>query len=111
MEQLLAIKYGDAVTDTTVFPAAGAGGTGLAIGGGVNPAAPIAGYVDWLAADGSYLGGGTAPPGNWFYERVWQISQFSPTVKLITVTVTTSWAFGKASLPASTVSALKANSF
>jgi hypothetical protein len=114
MEQLLAIKYGDAVTDTTVFPAAPAGGTGLAIGGSVNLAAPVAGYVDWLATDGSYLGGGTAPPAGWFYERVWQITQFdAPTnrVKLITVTVTTKWAFGKGSLPTSTVSALKANSF
>jgi hypothetical protein len=114
MEQLLAIKYGDAITDTTVFPAVLGGGSGLAIGGSLNLAAPANGYVDWLAADGSYLGGGTAPPANWFYERVWQITQFdAPTnrVKLITVTVTTKWAFGKANLPTSTVSALKANTF
>jgi type II secretory pathway pseudopilin PulG len=111
MEQLLALRYGDTTSDSTQFPAAGAGGTGLAIGGSSNPAAPAAGYVDWLAADGTLLGGGITPPANWFYERVWQITQFSPTVKLISVTVTTQWAFGKAVLPKSTVAALKAQNF
>src|SRR5262245_11150849 len=33
MEQLLALKYGDTTTDTTVFPSVNPGGTGLAIGG------------------------------------------------------------------------------
>jgi type II secretory pathway pseudopilin PulG len=111
MEQLLSLKYGDTISDTTVFPAVNVGGTGLAIGGSSDPAAPVAGYVDWLAADGTLLGGGVAPPGNWFYARVWQVTQFSPTVKLISVTVTTQWAFGNANLPRSTVSALKASSF
>ncbi len=111
MEQLLALKYGDGVSDTTVFPAINAGGTGLGIGGSLNPAAPVAGNVDWLAADGTLLGGGTVPPNTWFYERVWQVTQFSPTVKLMSVTVTTRWAFGKANLPTSTVTALKANTF
>ena len=32
------------------------------------------GYVDWLAYDGSLLGGGTTAPATWFYERVWQIT-------------------------------------
>jgi type II secretory pathway pseudopilin PulG len=111
MEQLLALKYNDTTSDTTVFPAAGGGGSGLATGGGLNPAAPAVGYVDWLAADGTLLGGGVARPANWFYERVWQVTQFSPTVKLISVTVTTQWAFGRASLPTSTVTAMKASSF
>jgi len=111
MEQLLALKYGNGVADTTAFPAAAAGGTGLAIGGSTNTAAPVNQYVDWLAADGTLLGGGVARPNGWFYERVWQVSQFSPTVKLISVTVTTQWAFGKAVLPVSTVAALKAQAF
>src|SRR6516225_2930107 len=42
MEQLLALKYGDTTTDTTVFPAVNPGGTGLAVGGSSNPAAPVA---------------------------------------------------------------------
>jgi len=111
MEQLLALKYGDTTSDSTVFPAVDVGGTGLGIGSSSNPAAPAAGYVDWLAADGTLLGGGVAAPNNWFYERVWQVTQFSPTVKLITVTVTTQWAFGKAVLPRSTVTAMKASAF
>jgi hypothetical protein len=111
MEQLLALKYGDSTSNTTVFPAVDVGGTGLAVGGSVNTAAPVAGYVDWLAADGTLLGGGVVAPNNWFYERVWQVTQFSATTKLISVTVTTQWAFGKAILPRSTVTALKASAF
>ena len=108
MEQLQALTYGDAVTDTTVFPAA-AGGTGLSVGGSSNPAAPVVGYVDWLAADGTLLGGGVAAPNGWFYERVWQVSNLVANVKQITVTVTTRWAFNGANAPSSTVVALKAN--
>jgi hypothetical protein len=111
MEQLLVLAYTDANTDTSVFPANPAGGTGLSIGGSVNPAAPVAGYVDWLAADGSWRGGGTAPPADWFYERVWQVSNFSPNVKQVAVTVTTRWAFNKAKAPTSTVVALKSSQF
>ena len=63
MEQLLVLAYTDTGTDTTVFPAASTGGTDLAIGGSSNPAAPVAGYVDWLAADGSWRGGGVSSIG------------------------------------------------
>ena len=37
MEQLLALSYSDANGDTTYFPANGSGGTGLAVGGSLNP--------------------------------------------------------------------------
>jgi hypothetical protein len=111
MEQLQALTYGDAVTDTTVFPAVAPGGAGLAIGGSANPAAPVNGYVDWLAADGTFLGGGVNPPASWFYERVWQVSVYSPNVKQITVTCTTRWAFNKGTPPSSTVVALKSIQF
>jgi hypothetical protein len=107
----LTLRYNDLTSDTTVFPALAAGGTGLAVGGSLNTAAPVVGYVDWLAGDGTFLGGGVTPPPSWFYERVWQVTQFTPTVKLISVTVTTQWAFGKSALPKSTVTALKASSF
>src|SRR5258706_529766 len=33
MEQLLALQYGDTISDTRSFPAAGSGGTGLTPGG------------------------------------------------------------------------------
>src|SRR5580765_6135135 len=73
MEQLLALAFSDAVTDTIVFPAAVSGGSGLAVGGSSNTATPGNLYVDWLAADGSLLGGGTTAPANWYYERVWEV--------------------------------------
>ena len=81
MEQLLALVFTDAVSNTVVFPATSGGGSGLAVGGSSNTATPVNNYVDWLAQDGSLLGGGTAPPANWFYERVWQISLTTASVK------------------------------
>jgi len=111
MEQLLTLAYTDLQSDSTVFPAANIGGTGLAVGGSVNPAAPVNGYVDWLAQDGTLLGGGTNPPANWFYERVWQVSQSFPNVKQVQVLVTTKWAFNGATVPTSTVVALKSSQF
>jgi hypothetical protein len=124
MEQILALAYGDEVTDTVVFPAVVTGvGTGLLVGGSTNTAAPVAGYVDWLAQDGSLLGGGAAPPATWFYERVWQVScetlpaipcsDASPTtgVKQITITATVRTSVGHALIPKSTVVALKAAQF
>ena len=111
MEQLLALAYGDASTDTVIFPAVSAGGSGLAVGGSTNTATPVNLYVDWLSNDGSLLGGGTAPPGMWFYERVWQVTAPSPTLKVITVTVTVRNAIGGFMLPKSTVAALKASTF
>jgi len=109
MEQLQALTYDNAVTDTTVFPAVNAGGTGLAIGGSLNPAAPVLGYVDWLAADGTLLGGGVAAPANWFYQRVWAVTNYAPNVKQISVMVRTRWAFAQGTPPSSTVVALKSN--
>jgi Tfp pilus assembly protein PilW len=111
MEQLLVLAYTNTTSDTAVFPAAAAGGTGLAIGGSLNPAAPVNGYVDWLRADGTLLGGGNVAPANWFYERVWQVSALTANVKQIKVLVTTRWAFNGATAPTSTVVALKASQF
>jgi type II secretory pathway pseudopilin PulG len=111
MEQLLVLAYTNTTSDTTVFPATPVGGTGLAIGGSLNTAAPVNGYVDWLATDGTLLGGGAAAPAGWFYERVWQVSQYSANVKQISVTVTTKWAMNQARVPSSTVVALKASQF
>ena len=123
MEQLLALTYGDATTDTTVFPATDTGGSGIAIGGNINlSATPTNQYVDWLAADGTQLGGGAAAPGNWFYKRVWAVTCASaPTVpctdipaagvKMISVTSTVRTSIGRTLIPRSTVVALKASQF
>jgi hypothetical protein len=111
MEQLLALAYGDSTSNTEVFPTAASGGSGLAVGGGLDTAAPASGYVDWLGNDGSLLGGGTAAPANWFYERVWQVATPSATLKQLTVTVTVRSSFGNFMLPRTTVAALKTSQF
>ena len=115
MEQLLALSYGDSTTDTTVFPANNSGGTGLAVGGNLNTASPVAGYVDYLDASGNILvsAGGAAPTG-WFYVRVWQISTPTGTTNLkqISVLTQTQTDVGpQGALPHSTVVALKTNPF
>src|SRR6266478_5772116 len=72
MEQLLVLRYKDIQTDTTVFPSAITGaGTGLQVGGGLNPNAPVAGYADYLDTFGNVVGAGA----NWEYIRVWQITE------------------------------------
>jgi len=110
MEQLLTLAYGDTQSDTTQFPATNAGGTGLAVGGGVNVLAPVNGYVDYLDVNGNLLGGGAAPP-NWYYKRVWQVTSPAPNLKQVTVTAIVSWTMGRTLLPTSTVTALKSFPF
>jgi hypothetical protein len=111
MEQLLALAYTDAVSDTTYFPANPSGGSGLAVGGSINTAAPVDKYVDWLAMDGTLLHGGTTPPSNWFYQRVWQISTPTTGVKEIRVVATVREAIGGEMKPKSTVVVLKSSWF
>jgi prepilin-type N-terminal cleavage/methylation domain-containing protein len=131
MEQLLALKYCDADSDTTTLPTTPGTGKGLAgcptplvspatgtsgVGGSSNPNAPVAGYVDYLDESGNLLatGAGGAAPANWRYIRVWQISSAnaSNTVKQVAVTVKVSAAVGKNGVtPRSTLVALKAYPF
>ena len=111
MEQLLALVYTDSASDTVLFPAAATGGTGMSIGGSALTAAPVNGYVDWLAQDGTLLGGGVTPPANWFYQRVWQVTALTPAVKQLTVTATVKSAIGYALVPRSSVVALKSSRF
>ena len=128
MEQLLALKFCDATSDTTVLPTSSAGGQGLAgcaaplnnngtgIGGSSDPTAPVAGFVDYLDDSGNLLptGTGGAAPNAWKYIRAWQISSANAanTVKQITVTVRVSRQIASAgALPQSTVTALKAYPF
>ena len=131
MEQLLALKYCDASSDTTVLPATTFGGQGLAgcpapivtpatgtsgVGGSADPSAPVAGYVDYLDISGNLLptGAGGAAPAGWEYIRVWQVSlaNATNTVKQITVTVKVSREVGKnGALPQSTLVCLKTYPF
>jgi len=108
MEQLLVLAWGDTTSDTRVFPAAAAGGTGLAIGGSANPSAPAAGYADYLDKSGTLIaaeGGGV--PEDWFYQRVWAVSSPEANMKRIEVTVIVESSLGRTAPPQSTVTALK----
>jgi Tfp pilus assembly protein PilV len=113
MEQLLALAYSDATTNTRVFPSTATGGTGLAIGGSSNPSTPVANYVDYLDSTGNLVAAtGTTAPAGWFYKRVWQVS--SPFTNMKQVTVTTIVAQGVGSVgrtPQATLVALKSNPF
>lgn len=113
MEQLMSLAFGDPSTDTTQFPAASSGGTGLTPGGGTDPNNPVANYVDYLDASGNPLTitGGTAP-SNWFYIRVWQVQTVSSTMKQLTVTAMVRHSVGASgSSPQASVSTLKSSPF
>jgi hypothetical protein len=113
MEQLLALAYGDTTSDTTVFPANNAGGTGLAIGGNLNPTTPVAGYVDYLDRDGNLLtANGNTPPAGWMYMREWQISSPGVNLKQISVSTVVAVKIGSlGTMPRSTVTTLKSFPF
>jgi hypothetical protein len=136
MEQLLALTYGDSVSDTRSFPAASSGGTGLKPGGSSDANAPVALYVDYLDENGNLCGStgaacaapsGTVPPSGWFYQRVWKIdaapgdstlpvgvtgdATLQVGLKRITVTATIARGFGGAMKASSTLAVLKTNPF
>lgn len=112
MEQLLVLAWPDVSTDTRVFPAAVAGGTGLAVGGSSIPAAQVAGYVDYLNRNGTLVVGvGAAEPADWFFKRVWAITLPQANLKQVVVTVTVRSALGRTAPPMSTLTALKSNPF
>ena len=113
IEQLVALAYGDATTDTRVFPAPSTGGSGLTIGGSINTAAPVALYADYLDVNGNVLAAGGGPPAGWYYMRAWQITQVRANLKQITVVSrVNALAFGGPGLlPQSTVSVLKTSPF
>jgi hypothetical protein len=106
LEQLLSLSFGDASTDTRVFPAADAGGSGLAAGGSSDPAAPADQYVDYLDVDGTLVpSAGGVEPNGWFYKRVWSITDLSNSLKELTVTAIVKNSIGgTGQVPQSTVS-------
>ncbi len=85
IEQLNSLAFGDTQTDTTAFPPVATGGSGLAVGGSSDPNNPVTtpgtGYVDYLDISGQPSTSG----GNWFYIRVWQISNPAGGVSTCTV--------------------------
>ena len=114
MEQLLELTYGDAQSNTTVFPSINTGGTGLAVGGSSNPAAPVVGYTDYLDQSGNVLCTVAAPctatpPASWYYKRVWAVTVPSANLKQVTVTSTVRTSVARAQLSKSTVAAYKTN--
>jgi prepilin-type N-terminal cleavage/methylation domain-containing protein len=118
MEQLISLAYSDGVSDTTQFPAGTSGGTGLTVGGSADPSTPMTtpgtGYVDYLCVDGTPVGSPGCVAADWYYVRVWQISQFAANIKQITVTAKVRYTVGSGgsgALAQSTVSMLKASSF
>ena len=114
MEQLLELTYGDAQSNTTVFPSVNSGGTGLSMGGSVVTAAPVVDFVDYLDANGNILCTVASPctatpPVDWYYKRMWQITSPSANLKQITVTAIVRRSVARAQLSQSTVSAYKTN--
>jgi prepilin-type N-terminal cleavage/methylation domain-containing protein len=116
MEQLLALQFTDVSSNTTVWPTATTGGTGLGGStasttyGGTNLSSPVASYVDYLDVNGNLLGGGPPAPSGAFYVRVWQIQTDSTgylkTITVVASTLTTAGFGGVA--PSSTLVCLKA---
>jgi Tfp pilus assembly protein PilV len=113
MEQLIALGFSDAASNTTVYPTSTAGGTGLggvmagsATVGSTNPAAPVAGYVDYITFQGVLQ---TTAAGA-MYRRQWSIST-DPTgnLKTITVLVTLPGWSGRGVAPSTTLVCMKSN--
>lgn len=114
MEQLMALSFSDATADTTVYPTAALGGNGLGgtmLGnstvGSVDPAAPVAGYVDYLTFQGALqtaAGGAT-------YRRQWSVStDATGNLKTITVLVSMVGYAGPGLAPSTTLVCMKSNS-
>jgi len=77
MEQLLALNFGDAASNTTVYPTGSSGGTGLGGSmagsttvGGVTAGSSVSQYVDYVDSVGSVQSTST----NANYIRQWSIS-------------------------------------
>lgn len=114
MEQLMALNFADATADTTVYPTALVGGNGLggtmagnSTVGSVNPAAPVAGYVDYLTFQGALQ----TAAGGARYRRQWSVStDATGNLKTITVLVTMVSYAGPGLAPSTTLVCMKSNS-
>jgi prepilin-type N-terminal cleavage/methylation domain-containing protein len=113
IEQLMALAYGDTTSDTRVFPATAAGGSGLAVGGSIDPAAAVALYADYLNVDGTVLDATNGVPADWYYMRAWQVTQVRANLKQITVIALVNPAVrgGQGLVARSTIGVLKTSPF
>ena len=126
MEQLLALQYGDSISDTRTFPAGTSGGTGLLVGGSYDVDNPVALYVDYLDVNGNLCAAGnascpapvgTVAPSGWFYKRVWKIDDsssdatLSTNLKRVTVAAATARGFGATTRATSYLTVLKTSPF
>lgn len=98
MEELTALKFTDTTTNVTVAAPFPADGVGLTAGGSIPPAAPAAGYVDYLDASGVRTTATAAA-----YIRQWQIINDSSSLKRIIVAVTSNKSFKYGVAPTTTV--------
>lgn len=113
MESLMALSFTDGATDTTVYPPAPAGGTGLGGNmaanttvGSSNTSAPVNQYVDYLDQNGTLTG-----PTGAMYTRAWSIAT-GPSTNLKTITVTTTSLAtqgGMGTAPTTTLVCVKSN--
>src|SRR6266567_1817745 len=111
MEQLLALNFTNATSNTAVYPTQTTGGTGLggvmaanATVGGITAGTPVTGYVDYFNSAGTLQTTNTGA----LYIRQWSISTNS-TGRLKTITVVTralisSW---RATAPFTTLVSMK----
>jgi len=118
MEELSALPFNDAATNTTVSPWTATGGTGLcgilganASCGGVTPGVPVNSYVDYLAFDGTRVTA-TAVDANGVlrqnFMRQWVIqADASTNLKTITVRTTATRTLGRGVAPFTVLSSLK----
>jgi Tfp pilus assembly protein PilV len=106
MEQLLALNFNDSSSNTTVYPTAASGGSGLggvmagsATAGGITPASPTATYVDYLDNGAQQT---TATGAN--FMRQWKITtNAAGNLKTITVlTTVVNWT-GRGLAPSATL--------
>ena len=114
LEQLRALTWGydalglpvsDFTSDTAVSPQSSSGGTGLTPSPAGSLTSNIAGYVDYLDANGRSLGGGTTPPATAMYVRRWSVEPLptNPNNTLILQVLTFRRLSARATLSSSTV--------
>jgi Tfp pilus assembly protein PilV len=112
LEQLMELNFNDAASDTTQYPTASSGGTGLggtmagsATVGGISPASPVTSYVDYLDAGAQQTSSTGAN-----YMRQWTIStNAAGNLKTITVLTTVKNWNGKGLAPSATLVCTKSN--